>query len=223
MRLGANPPEKAVYNEFLDYLERRVRSLGVSIEMGKEFTEDFLDPEKPDAIIVATGASPQLPDWKGVQESNALCVDDILSDGTEIGQKVLVVGGGGAGAETADFLSDMGKEVTLVELLEIIAADLVTHMQHYLGQRLKDKGVTILTSTRVLEIGEGYAMVEDASGVRRLNGFDTIVVAVGSTPNNSIYCNLEGKVPELYLIGDAKEPRKIIEAIIEGFDLALAI
>ena len=221
MRLGANPPEKAVYNEFLDYLEHRARSLGVSIEMGKEFTEDLLDPEKPDAIIVATGASPQLPDWKGVQESNALSVDDILSDGIEIGKKVLVVGGGGAGAETADFLSDTGKEVTLVEMLEIIAADLVTHMQHYLGLRLKQKGVTILTSTRVLELGKGHAMVEDASGVRRLDGFDTIVVAVGSTPNNSIYCSLEGKVPELYLIGDAKEPREVVEAVYEGEEVAV--
>jgi thioredoxin reductase len=223
MRLGANPPQKAVYNEFLDYLERRARSLGVTCEMGKEFTEDLLDPEKPDVVIVATGALPKLPDWKGVQESNALSVDDILSDGTEIGQKILVVGGGGAGAEIADFLSDMGKEVTLVEMLEIIAADLVTHMQHYLGQRLKEKGVTILTSTRVLEVGKGYAMVEDASGVGRLNGFDTIVLALGSTPNNSIYRKLEGKVPELYVIGDAIEPREVIDAVYEAEEVAFKL
>jgi pyruvate/2-oxoglutarate dehydrogenase complex dihydrolipoamide dehydrogenase (E3) component len=223
MRLGANPPQKAVYNEFLDYLERRARSLGVTCEMGKEFTEDLLDPEKPDVVIVATGALPKLPDWEGVQESNALSVDDILSDGTEIGQKILVVGGGGAGAEIADFLSDMGKEVTLVEMLEIIAADLVTHMQHYLGQRLKEKGVTILTSTRVLEVGKGYAMVEDASGVGRLNGFDTIVLALGSTPNNSIYRKLEGKVPELYVIGDAIEPREVIDAVYEAEEVAFKL
>jgi 2,4-dienoyl-CoA reductase (NADPH2) len=150
-------------------------------------------------------------------------VDDILSDGTEIGQKILVVGGGGAGAEIADFLSDMVKEVTLVEMLEIIAADLVTHMQHYLGQRLKEKGVTILTSTRVLEVGKGYAEVEDASGERRLNGFDTIVLALGSTPNNSIYRKLEGKVPELYVIGDAVEPREVIDAVYEAEEVAFKL
>jgi 2,4-dienoyl-CoA reductase-like NADH-dependent reductase (Old Yellow Enzyme family) len=197
MRLGAHPPKKAVYNEFLDYLERRAKALGVTFEMGKEFTEDMLAREKPDAVIVATGALPQFPNWQGVEESNALSVDEVLSDGNEIGQKILVVGGGGSGAETADFLSDRGKEVTLVEMLEIIAADLVTHMQHYLGQRLKEKGVTVLTSTRVLELGKGYAMVEDASGVRRLNGYDTIVLALGSTPNDGIYRSLEGKVSEL--------------------------
>jgi 2,4-dienoyl-CoA reductase-like NADH-dependent reductase (Old Yellow Enzyme family)/thioredoxin reductase len=223
MRLGANPPQKAVYNEFLDYLERRAKTLGATFEMGKEFTEEMLDSQKPDVIIVATGALPELPDWKGVKESNALSVDDVLSDGTEIGQKILVVGGGGSGAEIADFLSDRGKEVTLVEMLEIIAADLVTHMQHYLGQRLKEKGVTILTSTRVLELGRGYAMVEDASGVRRLNGFDTIVLALGSIPNDRIYRNLKEKVSELYLIGDAVEPREVVDAVFEAEEVASKI
>lgn len=223
MRLGAHPPKKAVYNEFLDYLERRAKALGVTFEMGKEFTEDMLAREKPDAVIVATGALPQPPDWQGVEESNALSVDEVLSDGNEIGQKVLVVGGGGSGAEAADFLSDRGKEVTLVEMLEIIAADLVTHLQHYLGQRLKEKGVTVLTSTRVLELGKDYAIVEDASGERRLNGFDTIVLALGSTPNDSIYRSLEGKVSELYLIGDAVEPREVVEAVFEAEEVAIKI
>jgi 2,4-dienoyl-CoA reductase-like NADH-dependent reductase (Old Yellow Enzyme family)/thioredoxin reductase len=223
MRLGANPPGKAVYNEFLDYLESRVKALGVTLEIGREFTTDMLDPETPVTVIVATGALPQLPDWKGVKESNALSVDHVLTEGAEIGLKVLVVGGGGSGAEVADYLSDMGKKVTLVEMLEIIASDLVNHLQHYLGQRLNKKGVTILTSTRVLELGKGYAMVEDASGVRKLNGFDTIVLAMGSTPNDNIYKRLEGKVSDLYLIGDAIEPREIVDAVYEAEEVASKI
>ncbi len=223
MRLGANPPKKAIYIEFLDYLENKTKNLGVTFEMGKEFTGDMLDPEKPDVIIVATGALPQLPDWKGVAESNALSVDDVLSDRAQIGQKILVVGGGGSGAELADFLSDRGKEVTLVEMLENIASDLVNHMQHYLGRRLEQQGVTILTSTRVLELGKNYAMVEDASGVKRLNGFDTIVLALGSTPNDSLYGSLEGKVSEVYLIGDAIEAREVVDAVFEAEEVASKI
>jgi 2,4-dienoyl-CoA reductase-like NADH-dependent reductase (Old Yellow Enzyme family)/thioredoxin reductase len=223
MRLGANPPKKEVYNEFLDYLEKRVRTLGASLELGRRFTEDMLDQQKPDAVIVATGARPQLPDWKGLTESRAVSVDDVLSDVSRVGHKVLIAGGGGSGAETADFLSEMGKEVTVVEMLENIASDLVNHMQHYLGQRLKEKRVTILTSTRVLELGEGYAMVEDASGVRRLNGFDTIVLAMGSTPNDGLYRRLEGRVSELYLIGDAVKPREIVDALYEAEEAAIKI
>ena len=223
MRLGANPPKKEVYNEFLDYLEKRIKTLGTSLELGRRFSEDMLDRQQPDAVVVATGARPQLPDWKGLVESQALSVDDVLSDVSRVGRKVLIVGGGGSGAETADFLSEMGKEVTVVEMLENIASDLVNHMQHYLGQRLKEKGVTVLTSTRALELGKGYAMVEDASGLRRLKGFDTIVLAMGSAPNDDIYRRLEGRVSELYLIGDAVKPREIVDAVYEAEDVAIKI
>jgi 2,4-dienoyl-CoA reductase-like NADH-dependent reductase (Old Yellow Enzyme family)/thioredoxin reductase len=223
MRLGANPPKKEIYLEFLDYLERRARTLGVTLELGRQFSEDMLDQQAPDALIVATGARPQLPDWKGLAESRAVSVDDVLSDAGRVGRKVLIVGGGGSGAETADFLSEMGKEVTVVEMLETIAADLVNHMQHYLAQRLKEKRVTIHTATRVLELGKGYAMVEDDSGVRKLNGFDTIVLAMGSTSNDGIYRRLEGRVPELYLIGDAAKPREIVDAVFEAEEVAIKI
>ena len=224
MRLAAIPPNKAVLNDFLDYLDRRVRSLGITIELGKEFTVDILDSEKPDAVIVATGGVPFFPHWKGVKDSGALSVDDaLLSGGENVGKRVLVVGGGGVGAETADFLSEMGKKVTLVEMLEGIASDLVTHLQHYLLKRLAEKGVTILTSTKVKELGKGYALVEDASGENRIDGFDSIVLALGSTPDDRIARSLEGKVPELYVIGDASQPREALEAVYEGEEVALKI
>jgi len=223
MRLGANPPRKQVYNEFLDYLERRIKALGVTLETGREFTADMLARHKPDAVIVATGARPQLPAWKGVAESKAVTVDDVLSGEAVVGRKVLVIGGGGAGAETADFLSEKGKDVTVIEMLDNIAVDLVNHMQHYLRQRLKEKGVVILTATRVLELGKGFAVVEDAAGKRRLEGFDTTVVAVGSTSNDDVFRHLEGKVPEVYLIGDAVSPREVVDAVYEAEDVAIKI
>ena len=223
MRLAALPPKKAVLNDFLDYLERRVRGLGVTLELDKEFTVDMLGTGKPDAVIVASGALPLFPDWKGMEESGALSVDDILSGEGDLGKRVLVVGAGGIGAETADYLSEMGKEVTLVELLEEIAADLVVHLKHYLSRRLAEKGVTILTSTRVKELGKGCAVVEDASGTRKIDGFDTIVLAVGSKPDDRIAKSLEGKVPELYVIGDASEPREALEAVYEGEEVAIKV
>ena len=224
MRLAAVPPKKAILHDFCDYLERRVKGLGVTLELGREFTVDMVDPIKPDVVIVATGALPRFPDWKGVEESGALSVDDALSRRIEdMGKRVLVVGGGGAGAETADYLSEMGKEVTLVEMLEEIASDLVAHLKHYLSERLAEKGVTILTSTKVKELGKGYAVIEDASGVRKIDGFDVIVLAVGSKPDDRIARSLEGKVPELYVIGDASQPREALEAVYEGEEIALKI
>jgi len=223
LRLAAIPPRKDVWSDFLGYLEVRVRGLGVTMELGKEFTVGMLGADKPDAVIVATGAQPFVPDWKGMEESNALSVDDVLSQEADVGKRVLVVGAGGIGAELADYVSEMEKEVTLVEMLEEIASDLVVHLKYYLSQRLAEKGVTILTSTKVKELGKGYAVVEDASGTRKIDGFDTIVLAVGSKPDDRIAKSLEGKVPELHVIGDASEAREALEAVYEGEEIALRI
>ena len=223
MRLAAIPPKKAIWKDFLDYLERRVRGLAVTLELGKKFTVDMLKTIKPDAVIVASGALPLFPEWKGMEESGALSVDAVLSKEVGVGKRVLVVGGGGIGAETADYLSEMGKEVTLVEMLEEIASDLVAHLKHHLSQRLTEKGVTVLTSAKVKELGKGYALVEEASGTGKIDGFDTIVLAVGSKPNDRIAKSLEKKVPELYVIGDASEPREALEAVYEGEEIALKI
>jgi len=223
MRLAAIPPKKAVLNDFLDYLERRVRGLGVTLELGREFTVEMVGTGKPDAVIVASGARPLVPDWKGINESNALSVDAVLTGEGNVGNRVLVVGGGGIGAETADYLSEMGKEVTLIEMLEEIASDLVTHLKYYLSQRLSEKGVTILLSTKVKEIGKDYALVEDASGTRKIEGFDAIVLAVGSKSDDCIAKELADKVPVLYVIGDAFKPREALEAVHEGEEIALKI
>ena len=138
-----------------------------------------------------------------------------------MGENVLVIGGGGTGAEIADLLSEKGKTVTLVEMLDSIASDLVGHLQHYLLERLQEKQVTILTKTRVKEIGKTYAVVDDESGTRRLEGFDTIVTALGGeSSNDAVYQNLKGKVKELYVIGDAARPREIIDAVYDGVEIA---
>ena len=223
VRIGSTPPHKAILNEFIDYLERRVRALGVSVALEREFTPDLLLREKPDGIIVATGAVSRLPDWKGIDESQVLTVDDALSNDAALGQNVLVIGDGGNGTEIADYLSEKGKKVTIVEMLETLASDLVVHLQHFLIQRLREKGVTFLTSTRVLELGKGFVIVEDASGKRKLEGFDTIVLAIGQAPNNGVYQALQGKIAELYLIGDASQPREIIDAVYEGEEIAAEI
>jgi hypothetical protein len=76
----------------------------------------------------------------------------------------------------------------------------------------------------VVDIGKGYAMVETASGKKRLDGFDDIVLAIGSeVPNDTIYENLEGKVSEHYIIGDASRPRAIVDAVWEGQEVAIRI
>jgi len=221
--LAAIPPQKQVLKEFIEYLSRQLQKLPVKIVLGKPFNSTLLEKGKPDAVIIATGAKPYFPPIDGIKDSKAISVEEALSDPMRLAKKVLVIGGGGIGAEVADHLSEKGKEVTLIEMREGIALDLVGHLQHFLNKRLREKGVRILTSTKAIRFEKEGVWVEDPQGTKRLEGFDSIVIALGSTPNDELVESLKGKVSEVYVVGDASKPREVMEALVEGEEVALKI
>jgi 2,4-dienoyl-CoA reductase-like NADH-dependent reductase (Old Yellow Enzyme family)/thioredoxin reductase len=221
--LAAIPPGKQVLSEFVDYLKARLEKLPVRLILGTPFDPSSSKEERPDVIILATGARPAYPAIDGMEKSQAISVDDALSGSVAVGSKVLIVGGGGIGAEAADHLSELGKEVTLVEMMGGIALDLVGHLQHFLNVRLKAKGVHVLTQTKAVRFEMGALWVENPHGTRKLEGFDTIIVALGSVSNDEMAERLRGKASEFYVIGDALRPREVMEAVFEGEEIALKI
>ncbi len=221
--LAAIPPKKQILKEFIEYLTKRIKKLPVKIVSGKPFNLSLLEKDRPDVAIVATGAKPFFPPIDGIQEAKAISVEEALSGEVHLGRKILVVGGGGIGAEVADYLSENGKEVTLIEMREGIALDLVGHLQHFLNVRLRAKGVHILTSTKAIRFEKEGLWVEDPQGTKRLGGFDSIVISLGSIPNDELVESLKGKVPEVYVVGDASKPREVMEAVFEGEEVALKI
>jgi 2,4-dienoyl-CoA reductase-like NADH-dependent reductase (Old Yellow Enzyme family)/thioredoxin reductase len=221
--LAAVPPKKQILKDFVDQLEGRLRKLPVKVAIGRPFTTASLRRGKPDAVIVATGAKPFLPPIEGIREAKTTSVDDALSRPASLGKKVLIIGGGGIGAEVADYLSEDGKEVTLIEMKEGIALDLVGHLQHFLNKRLREKGVRVLTSTKAIRFERQGVWVEDPQGTNRLEGFDSIVIALGSTPDDELVESLKRKVSEVYVVGDALKPREVMEALVEGEEIALKI
>jgi len=221
--LAAIPPKKQVLKEFVVYLIKQIEKLPVKIVRGKSFDPALLKDERPDVIIVATGAKPSFPAIEGIQEANVLTVEEALLNPFSLGQKILVIGGGGIGAEVADYLSEQGKEVTLVEMREGIALDLVIHLQHFLNKRLKEKGVRILTSTQAIRFEKEGLWVQDPQGTRKLTGFDSLVVSLGSTPNDELVPSLKEIIPEIYVVGDASKPREVMEAVCEAEEVAIKI
>jgi NADPH-dependent 2,4-dienoyl-CoA reductase/sulfur reductase-like enzyme len=215
--LAAIPPEKKGLGDFTAYLTRKVRKQPIRVVLGKAFSPGLLQDEKPDVVIVATGASPFLPSIEGIQQAKVFTVEDALLHSAQLGQRVLVLGGGGIGAEVADHLSEMGKEVTLVAL------DLVVHLQHFLNKRLGEKGVRVLTSTKAIRFEKQDLWVEDLKGAWKLPIFDSVVISLGSKANDELAQALKGKVPELYVVGDASKPREVMEAVLEGEEVALKI
>jgi len=221
--LAAIPPHKQILKDFIDYLERQLNRLPVKMMLGKSFTLTSLKRGRPDVLIVATGARSSIPPIDGIRESKTVSVEDALSGSIALGKKVLVVGGGGIGSEVADRLSEDGKEVTLVEMQEGIALDLVAHLQYFLNKRLREKEVQILTNTKATRFEKDGLWVEDPQGIRKLEGFDSMVISLGSISNNELVESIKSKVQEVYIVGDASKPREVMEAVLEAEEVALKI
>lgn len=224
MRIASVPPRKEVLLDIVNYLERQLNKLPVTLKMKEQFSARMTEEINPDTIIIATGAQSYFPDIKSIKESGVLTVEEVLLEKVDVGNKVVIVGGGGIGAEVADYLSEKGKQVTIIEMKEGIALDLPDHLQYHLNLRLSQKNVKILTSTKVVGFQPRSITVEDARGIRSLEGFDSIVIALGGAiSDGEITKELRRKNLQLYTIGDAKEPREAREALYEGEAVALRI
>jgi NADPH-dependent 2,4-dienoyl-CoA reductase/sulfur reductase-like enzyme len=221
--LAAIPPHKQVLREFVTYLWKQIDKVGVKTVLNKSFDLKLLEKERPDAAIIATGAKPLIPEIEGIQKTRVFNIWEALSKPGSLGQKVLVLGGGGVGAEVADFLSEKGKKVTLVEMREAIALDLVVHLQHYLNLRLKNKEVQVLTSTKALRFEKDGLWVEDPQGTRKLTGFDSVVISMGSVSNVGLAEGVKKRVSQVLVVGDAEKPREVMEALQEAEEAAIRI
>ena len=113
--------------------------------------------------------------------------------------------------------------VTIVEMLKHTAGDIGPAARFFLRQRLKEKQVLILTQSAVKSIDDDFATVNTPGGEQRLGPFDTIVIAAGAAPVNSLEDQVKGSVPEVHVIGDARKPGKILAAVEQGADVALRL
>ena len=130
---------------------------------------------------------------------------------------MVVIGGGEVGCEVAELLAERGNKVTIVELLNEMAGKLSFMSRNFLLYNLAKKGVAMVTGARCEQIaGEGL-IITSRRGRQQTIPADTVVIAAGSTPNRSLAMELEGKVKSLYVIGDCVEPRRIANAVEEGF------
>ncbi len=214
--LASIPPTKQHYKDAIDYLVRGIEELGVVVRLSFEATLQSVMEINPDVVVVAAGASPLIPEIPGVENSHVVTYDKVLLGQFEVGDKVLVVGGGLVGLEMADFLSSQGKKVQVVEMENRFARDMGKVAWFGLRRRLTEKKVALLKSCKVTEIFDHKVEVLEGRQKKTLNGFHTVVLAVGSQPRNTLADEIKKRIDEVYLVGDALKPRKALEAIHEG-------
>ena len=211
--------EMCEFENIKKYYENQLKN--VRIEFNKEPSPHAIIEKNPDVVIVATGALPAIPDIPGVDGKNVTTAFSVLG-GEEIGEEILVIGGGGVGCDVALYLKNKKKRVTILEMLDKIGVDIGGSIRWIVKKKLKEAGVSIKTGTKVVEIVEGGVIVEK-EGKRYSIGGETVVLAVGTVSNRGLYDELSGKIPNLQIIGDAAEPRKVLEAIHEGAEIARRI
>jgi 2,4-dienoyl-CoA reductase (NADPH2) len=218
--IACRPPGKGDIEKLADYYERKLKDSGIEIQFNITATSQYVRDLNPDAIVVASGSRPLIP--KSFSTPKTFTVFEVLTQELELGSEVVVIGGGGNGAETAEYLAERGKKVTIIDQLDEIAQDLATVTKAALLFSLANQHVTIMTNTVVEGVRDGELLL--ARGDKKLSiKADSIVVAVGHGPNNEIVEEMKKVGCEVYTCGDVNKPRDILSAVREGLELGLKI
>ena len=220
--IASLPPYKDEINSLVRSLIVRLEKAGVEIKLNTEVNLKTIEQGRPDAVVLATGATPITPDIPGARGDNVVTAAEVLNKQKEVGKAAIVIGGGMVGCETAEFLTQQGKKVTIVEMLKRIGSDILATNRPFLLTRLKNADTRMETNATVEEITDNGVRIRRNGGSDFLDG-DTAVLAVGFRADKKLAEELRGKVPALYSVGDCVEPRRIKEAIEEGFCVGMEI
>ncbi len=223
LNIAARPPFKGDILPWIDYLTRETARAGVAVRLSTAADPETVVATNPDAVVIATGSIPAMPDIPGTDRPLVVMAEDVLSGKAETGQEVVIIGGGMVGCETGHYLAAQGNTVTILELLPRMANDMFYMTRRRLMDALRSHGVTMLTGVTCEEISEDGVSAITTEADRVSTGADTVVIATGYRPDERLYRALEGRVSELYCIGDSAEPRRIMEAVREGHRTGLTL
>jgi len=212
---AAISPGKGDFTSFTAWAARQVEKLDISIKLNTEYSAAICDKEKPDLVIIATGSYPSKPSIPGIEGANVVTAEDILLGKVSAGQKVIIAGGGMVGCETALYLATLGKQVTIVEMLPMIAEDEEFTRRILLMKDIEDNHIEVVTNAELKEINEKGVQLKKDQTTMSVEA-DMIVLALGMTSENTLQQELEGKVA-VKTVGDALTSRNALEAVREGF------
>jgi 2-enoate reductase len=216
------PKFKEDIRNYKDWLVRQMDKVGVKVVLGMGITPETLAEIKPDAVVIATGSTSFRPHIPGVDKPVVSPAIDVLLGKAASGNHPIVAGGGAVGSELALYLAQQGKDVTLVEMLPQIAND-VLPIRNALIAQLADAKVKILVNTKIAAITDnGVTAISADKSLVNISG-DRIILALGLVSDIQFYKAVHEKVAEVYVIGDSVEPRRMGEAIHEGYRVGSVI
>jgi len=204
-------------------LEAQMRKAGVEIRLNTEVTQERVEREAPDVLVLALGAAPIVPSIPGTDSPRAVLGTGLSEPKVAIGKKVVILGGGLVGCESAVHLAQQGKEVTLVEMMEDIAVEANVRQRPILLDMLAELHVKVKTRTKGVRITDQGLVCTDDSGNETLFEADTVVVSVGQRALREAVTGLLDAAPEVVQVGDCVKPQKVTEALYRGYHAGLDI
>lgn len=198
------------------------RKAGVEIRLNTEVTAEYVEREKPDALIIAVGSRPLLPPIPGLKGDNVVVVNNYYKEKDKVGEDVVVFGGGLAGCECAIHLGQEGKTVHIVEMRDALAPDANVRHRPLLLKEV-EKYATVHTGCRGLEVRPDGIWCEDKEGRQFLVPGKSVIAALGQRSCSDIVEELQDGAPFVRIIGDAARVSTITNAVYWGYHAALDI
>lgn len=228
--------------EFIQYFKRQLTEFNIDVRFGKEADPTMISQLAPDVVVVASGGILGVPDIPGIDRKIVVSgpklhsmlkfylrflrpktLGRITKLWMPVGKRVIIIGGGLHGCELAEFLVKRNRKITILEATETIGEGVPERKKHSLFRWLNNKGIKMIAGVRYKEITDSGIIIETQEGESQTLEADTIIPAVSLQPDNKLLKSLEGKVPELYAIGDCDQAGVIIDATDAAYRLANTI
>ncbi len=224
---ASSGPDKERLYWCIEDLFTAAKKEGVNIHLGNAISAADIKAKNPFAVIIATGGKPVVPDTiPGIDRENVVTAPDVIMDKIKItGKKVVVIGSGMTGLETAEKLALNENSLAVVELAGTVAPGAWFQLVDDAMERMEPYNVKFLTSSKLRLVEDGSIIVENTKRkkMKRLPA-DYVVLAMGVRPVNELYdqLNMLG-VKNLYCVGDAKKGGTIANACHSAFDPVMSI
>ena len=212
-------PFKQDLYRFTQCLIRRVESSGVKVTLNQRVDRALAEKVRPDVLIIAVGAQPVIPAIPGIASDKVVSVAQAEANPDALGERVVILGGGLVGCETGIHLGMKGKQVTIVEMRDTLAADVNMFHGMALGQEL-NKYVTAVTGGTGRAVTDEGLVYTDREGQEHLLPADAVLCAVGMRACTDVMEKLWNVVDEQYVIGDCVKPAQVTQAISDAYYLA---
>ncbi|MBU4287255.1 MAG: FAD-dependent oxidoreductase [Proteobacteria bacterium] len=223
VRLASKAPFKEEVSEVLRYLKYCIDNSSINLHTGHRARADEIVLLNPDVVIVATGSREGGLDIAGIDSELVVFVRDLYEQEYDLGQRVVIIGGGDIGCETADWLATPDRQVSVVEILPQVLPKMKKIPRERLLSRLSEKGVKIFTETHAISIDKNRINLRRKDGEEFFIEADNVVVAIQPKPEDSLLKELKNKIKNVITVGDAKMPGNIGSALRSATEAALKI